>query len=187
MLYRIKLICDETDGFLRELRIDSDATFLDLNKAILASCGYPDDQMTSFYLCDEEWERGQQVTREDMGTGDADEDIYVMADTRLSELIDGEDQRLVFVFDPFSDRCFYLDVVEEIPGQTLAQPEVTRSKGDAPEQIAQLDFDIAPKKTKKGAAATADDYAGESFYGDDSFNSEDFDTDGFEISEGQPF
>lgn len=187
MLYRIKLISDEADGFLREIKIDSDATFLDLNKAILASCGYPDDQMTSFYLCDEEWERGQQVTREDMGTGDADEDIYVMASTHLSELIEGEDQRLEFVFDPFSDRCFYLDVVEEIPGKTLSEPEVARSKGEAPVQIAELDLDIAPKKTAKKVANADDDYAGENFFGDASFDSEDFDPEGFEISEGQPY
>ena len=46
MLFRIKFISDEVDGFLREIKIDSDATFLDLNKAILESCGYTDDQMT---------------------------------------------------------------------------------------------------------------------------------------------
>ena len=57
MLYRIKFISDEVDGFLREIKIDSDANFLDLCKAVLQSCGYPDDQMTEFYVCDEEWER----------------------------------------------------------------------------------------------------------------------------------
>ena len=31
MLYRIKYICEEVDGFVREIKIDSDATFLDLN------------------------------------------------------------------------------------------------------------------------------------------------------------
>ena len=34
MLYRIKFICEEVDGFLREIKIDRDATVLDLNKAI---------------------------------------------------------------------------------------------------------------------------------------------------------
>lgn len=57
MLFRIKLISDEVENFLREYLIEDDATFLDLNRVILTSCGYPDDQITSFYLCDEEWER----------------------------------------------------------------------------------------------------------------------------------
>ena len=37
MLYRIKFISDEVDGFVREVKIDSDATFLDLNHIILKS------------------------------------------------------------------------------------------------------------------------------------------------------
>ncbi|MBR1733608.1 MAG: hypothetical protein IJ729_07760, partial [Alloprevotella sp.] len=97
MVYRIKFISDEVEGFLRELEIDSEATFLDLARAALDACGYPDDQMTSFYVCDDEWERGVQVTREDMGGGSADEDCYVMADTRLDEFVEDEGQNFEFV------------------------------------------------------------------------------------------
>ena len=64
MRFRIKFISDEVEGFLRELEINEDASFLDLNKAVLQACNYPDDQMTSFFLCNDEWERGVQITRE---------------------------------------------------------------------------------------------------------------------------
>ena len=131
MLFRIKFISDEVDGFVRELKIDSDATFLDLNQAILESCGYPDDQMTSFYLCDEEWERGLQITREDMGVGSADEDIYVMEETKLSELIEDEEQHLEFVFDPFEERSFFIDVKEIIPVETLRHHPCQRRSSSA--------------------------------------------------------
>ncbi len=191
MLYRIKFICEEVDGFVRELKIDSDATFLDLNKAVLDSCGYADDQMTSFFLCDEEWERKEQVTREDMGaSGYDDEDIYVMADTRLSELIEEEEQHLEYVFDPFNNRSFYLDVKEIIPGQHLKKAEVVRSKGDAPVQIEGMDDDpIAPLKGgKKKTAASYDDFDEDSlFSGVGGFNDDELDLDGFEISEGNPY
>ena len=188
MLFRIKFISDEVDGFLREIKIDSDATFLDLNKAILESCGYPDDQMTSFYICDEEWERGQQITREDMGVGDADEDIYVMDETRLSEFIEDEEQHLEFVFDPFADRCFFLDVKEVIPGENLKNYEITRVKGHAPCQIEDMDLDLAPAKGKKGAAVAAtDDFDEDALFGAASFNDDDIDLEGFEISDGQPY
>lgn len=189
MVFRIKYICEEVDGFVRELKIDSDATFLDLNKAILASCGYPDDQMTSFYLCDEEWRRGEQITREDMGFGDSDEDVYVMEKTRLSELIEDEEQHLEFVFDPFSNRTFFLDVKEMIPGEHLAEAEVIRSKGEAPEQIIIPDDDpLAPVKGgKKKAAAASDDFGDDIFYDGAAFNDDEIDLDGFEISEGNPY
>ena len=78
MLFRIKFISDEVEGFIREVLIDSEATFLQLNDIVLKSCNYPDDQMTSFYICNEEWERGMQITREDMGTTHVDEDVLIM-------------------------------------------------------------------------------------------------------------
>lgn len=191
MLYRIKFISDEVDGFVREVKIDSDATFLDLNNIILQSCGYPDDQMTSFYICNEEWERGQQITREDMGVGDADEDIYVMDEVRLSEFIEDEEQRLEFVFDPFADRCFFLDVKEIIPGESLKAPVILRAKGEAPRQIDELDMEltapVANAKGKKAAVAAEEDFDDEAVFGDAAFNDDDIDLEGFEISDGKLF
>lgn len=186
MLYKIKFISDEVDGFLREIEIDSDATFLDLNKIVLESCGYPDDQMTSFYVCNEEWHRREQITREDMGTGEADGDIYVMETTRLSEFIEDEDQRFEFIFDPFSERAFYMDVTELIPGRHLEKPEILRCKGEAPVQIkAMVDEDIFATGAKKETTFNEDEAA--EFYGDKDFESDEFDPEGFEISDSDPY
>ncbi len=193
MLFRIKFISDEVDGFVRELKIDSDATFLDLNQAILESCGYPDDQMTSFYLCDEEWERGLQITREDMGVGSADEDIYVMEETKLSELIEDEEQHLEFVFDPFEERSFFIDVKEIIPGETLKHYAIIRAKGEAPQQIKDMDIDMdlsesaTKSKKRKAAPAEEEDFENEALYEGAAFNDDEIDLEGFEISEGQPY
>lgn len=185
MLYRIKFISDEVEGFLREVCIDSDATFLDLNKIILKSCGYPDDQMTSFFVCDDEWERRQQITREDMGAGDVDEDIYVMADTPLTEFIEDEGQKLEFVFDPFTERTFYLNVKELVPGEHLAEPKVVRSQGEPPVQLQEMD--LAPVGGAKQAGAALGMEELDDMFGSDGFDSEDFDPEGFEISDGEPY
>jgi len=186
MLYRIKFISDEADGFLREIKIDSDATFLDLNKVILQSCGYSDDQMTSFFVCDDEWERREQITREDMGAGDVDEDIYVMADTPLSDFIEDEGQKLEFVFDPFAERTFFLNVKELIPGSHLDVPEIVRAVGEPPVQIQEMDFAPAAGGAKAAGSTLGPEDLDE-MYGSESFDSEDFDPEGFEISDGDPY
>lgn len=141
--------------------------------------------MTSFYICNEEWERSTQVTREDMGIGDADQDIYVMADTKLSELIEDEEQHLEFVYDPFSDRCFYLDVKEILSGD-LEVPEIIRSRGNAPQQIEMMEENplITGKDGKKKAAASYDDFGDDPIMGGASYNDDEIDWDGFEISDG---
>ena len=182
MLYRIKFISDEVEGFLREIKIDGDATFLDLNKAILKSCGYPDDQMTSFFLCAEEWEHREQITREDMGVGDVDEDIYVMDECHLRDFIEDEGQKLEYVFDPFSERVVYLNVKEIIPGENLTDPLVSRSQGEPPVQL--TDMDLSPVVTPQKTGSSLDEDEMSAFYGNDDFESDEFDVEGFEISDG---
>jgi hypothetical protein len=189
MLYRIKFISDEVDGFVREIKIDSDANFLDLCKVVLKSCNYPDDQMTEFYVCDDEWERHEQITREDVGCEDVDQDVYLMEDTPLSDFIEDEGQHFEFIFDPFAERSFFLEVKELIPGEHLAEAEIVRSKGEAPQQL--QDFDdpfadsIAKSKGSVGGGSDDDDY----LYGGDGdlFNDDELDLEGFEISDGNPY
>lgn len=188
MIYRIKLISEEVDGFVREIKIDSEASFLDLNNIILKACGYQDD-MTSFFLCNDEWEREQQITREDMGSGMYDDEAYAMATTRLSELIEEEGQKMEYIFDPFEERSFYLKVQEEITGEDLDEAIVSREKGEAPQQFHGLDTDdlvktLTAAKTQATSAESDDDLYDPYGIGGDTFNDDEFDSEAFEISDG---
>ena len=60
MVYKFRIISDEVDDFLREIKIDSEASFYDLHEAILKCCKYKDDQMTSFFICDDDWEKEKE-------------------------------------------------------------------------------------------------------------------------------
>ena len=57
MLFRFLILSDEADDFKREIKIDSESTFLDLQNAILDSVGYTKDQMIDVALCDEQINR----------------------------------------------------------------------------------------------------------------------------------
>ena len=114
MVYKFRIISDEVDDFLREIKIDSEASFYDLHEAILKCTGYKDDQMTSFFICDEDWEKETEITLEDMGNGSSEEDTYVMKDTHLSELLEDEKQKLIYVFDPLAERVFFIELSEII-------------------------------------------------------------------------
>ena len=74
MVYKFRIISDESDDFIREIQIDSEASFYDLHEAIIKSVGYTDDQMTSFFTCDDDWEKEKEVTLEDMGNDSYEED-----------------------------------------------------------------------------------------------------------------
>ena len=180
MIFTIKLISEEVDGFLREIQIDSEASFLDLNNAILNSCGYH-DEMTSFFMSNDGWERQEQVTREDMGCGTYDDDAYVMENTKLSELIDDEGQRLEFIFDPFNERSFYLKVSAVTPGKNLSEPVVSREKGEAPQQILELDTDDLLKSLSKSGTEIDDEGYDPYGIGGDTYNADELDMEGFGV------
>lgn len=177
MVYRFTMISDESDDFLREINIDSEATFYDFHKAILKSVGYKDDQMTSFFLCDDGWEKEQEITLEDMGNGGYDEDSYVMRDTKISDLVEDEKQRLLYVFDPLAERVFFIELSEIVTGKDLKEPKCTRKVGDAPKQT--IDFDELMAKSN-----TANLDMDENFYGDQDYNLDEFDPEGFDMEGG---
>lgn len=178
MVYKFRIISDEVDDFLREIKIDSEASFYDLHEAILKCTGYKDDQMTSFFICDEDWEKETEITLEDMGNNSSEEDTYVMKDTPLSELLEDEKQKLIYVFDPLAERVFFIELSEIITGKDLSKAICSRKEGDAPKQV--IDFD------EQMATNTSLDLD-ENFYGDEDFDMEDFDADGFDMGTGNPY
>ena len=102
--YLTNIVLPEGDpNFRRVFEADADATFLELHEAILKSVGYPDNQMTSFFLCNDEWEKGQEVTLVEMDSN-FEYDNMVMNETRLSDLIEEQGQRLIYIFDPMFER-----------------------------------------------------------------------------------
>ena len=55
MTQRLTLFSQEVEDFVLELKIDADATFLDLHNLIQEACDYHDRHNHSFLICDEEW------------------------------------------------------------------------------------------------------------------------------------
>ena len=134
MIYRFTFSCEEGDpNFRRVFEADADATFLELHEAILKSVGYPDDQMTSFFLCNDEWEKGQEVTLVEMDSSFEYVNM-VMNETRLSDLIEVQGQRLIYIFDPMFERYFF-GSLKEIKAGSMNGVECVESTGKAPKQL----------------------------------------------------
>lgn len=170
MIFRFLLLSDEVDDFKREIRIDSSATFLDFYNAIIDCTGFSDKEMASFFICSDNWRKLQEITLVEMDT-DSDVDAYVMEDTVLDYFIEEEKQKLLFEFDYINERSLFIELAEIITGKNQNRPKCTLSVGDAPAQTLILeDF--------KAETATGD--MGESFFGDESFDMDELDREGFD-------
>ncbi len=177
MIFNFRIVSDEVDNFRREIQIDADATFLDLKNAICESVAYDKNQMSSFFICDDRWEKEKEITMEDMGTDSAQE-IYLMEDSVLSDFIDDEGQRLMFTFDYMTDRSFFIEMKELQTGCSLKDPVCSLAIGKAPAQT--VDFEEFEEKTAAKTKVVATDDMGEDFYGSDEYNDDEFDVEGFD-------
>ncbi len=178
MIYKFCIVSDEVDNFKLEIAIDSDDTFLRLRNVILDSIGYTKDQLDSFYICDDDWSKRKEITLAEMDT-DSDEDMWLMEDTLLSDLIEDEGQKLIYVFDYITDRCFFMEMKELQPGKSLRDPLCQRKVGAAPKQFVDID-EMNDALSKKVVSSASIEDLDEDFYGDEDFNEDEFDLEGFE-------
>ena len=175
MIYRFLIISDESDDFKRDIRIDSETTFLELHDAIIESVGYKTGEMSSFFICDEDWNKETEITLVEMDTS-SEYDNYTMADTKLEDLVEEEHQKLLFVFDYMTERAFFMELGEIIPGKNLKKPECVLAVGAVPAQFIDFeDTDIIP------SASTID----EDFYGDSEYDPDELGEDGFNSFGGE--
>ena len=168
MVYKFTILSDEVDNFIRVINIDSEAKFIDLHNAILDSVNYKKNQMTTFFICDDNWEKGQEVTLVEMESS-SEYDNLTMDNTALEELLVDENQKMIYVYDMMSDRVFFIELTEIIPLKNQKKAVCSLSEGSAPEQIMEMESIIPTPK------ASVD----ESFYGDEEFDIEELDEEGF--------
>lgn len=169
MIYKFVIVSDEADNFKLQIAIDSTATFMQLRNTILESAGYSKEQMDSFYICDDEWNKEKEVTCMDMGmSSDSDEDIWIMDETQLDELVEDEGQRLKFVFDYMTERFFKVKLKEVIPGKTLHDPLCETKLGTPPKEDVDITEFITIPKIPDANNIEAIDKS--EFYGDEEYD-----------------
>ena len=134
MIYKFRLLSSEQDDFLRDFEVRSDQNLYDLHMAIQKNCQYDTTQIASFFLCNNEWEKENEITLFELE--EPNKGSLVMDSSIFSQHITGLKQKLLYVFDIFNERTFFIEVVEirdEVSSKSC--PFCTLSQGSPPVQI----------------------------------------------------
>jgi len=134
--FRLRIVLDHETDVFRDIEVDGLNTFTDLHSMVQEAFGFDGSQMASFYISNEDWEKGQEITLMNMGekseTGDP---ILLMDDTTISDIVFGKGQKLLYVSDFLLMWCFYVDVIElEETQDNVILPRIVQSFGEAPDQ-----------------------------------------------------
>lgn len=135
-LYRFKVTFEDYDEVSRDIDIKSNQTFLDLHKAIHQSTGYNPEFPSSFYISNDQWIKGEEITylpnqrRIDRG-------VSLMEKVKLSSFIDDPHQKFYYTFNFDRPYDFHVELMKIILDEDprVTYPAVIKSVGEAPRQI----------------------------------------------------
>jgi len=131
MVYKFVVLSDEDESFVREFEFLDTNTLLDFHNLIQDELEFDKSQLASFFMATDNWEKEEEFTLFDMGTGSSTMETAV-----LEDIIFRKNQKLLYVFDFFNDRALFVEYTgetKEVAGREL--PACTNSKGVSPKQV----------------------------------------------------
>lgn len=174
MIYKFRIISDESKAFARELLIDSEQTFLDFHHCLQENLAYDPAQLSSFFITNASWEKQFQITLIDMMDVEGG-NCLTMEQRKISQDMEKKGDRMLYVFDFFSERSFFIELTEVMNiSESKALPKVIFEHGDPPPQI-NLGLDDFTLSDDDFNDASEDTFPGEDFDDDiDYLDSDDF-------------
>jgi hypothetical protein len=178
-LFKFRVIMDTEQDVFRDIEIETESNFDALHKAVLDAFDFEQGEMASFYLSDEEWSKGLEISLMDMGG--VDEDSLSMSTTILSDMVMKPGDKILYVYDFMRMWIFYIELMEVKKDKpSTIYPRVALAFGDAPSQDSKEFQDMFEADVVGGGALEMDDVDDE----EDEFGEDDniFDEDEFDGS-----
>ena len=139
MVYKFRVILDAEEDIFRDIAILAEDTLEDLHNAIFNSFGFDGMEVASFYTCDDTWNQEDEIPMFD--AGDIPGVQKTMSDYLLSDILDKENNKIIYVYDFINMWTFLVELaaVEEVSaGNTY--PETLFSVGEMPDEAMEKHF-----------------------------------------------
>ncbi len=141
MIYRFRVILDNDvdDDVFRDLEIQETDTLEDLHNIITQSFGFDGTEMASFYLSDNQWNQGEEISLFDLSE---DTSARLMSGTVIKNVVFEMQTKLIYVYDFLSMWTFFVElaeIVEESPG--VDYPNLMFVHGQIPDTAPEKSFD----------------------------------------------
>lgn len=171
MVYKFRLILDAEEDVLRDIAISSSDTLEDLHNTIINAFGFDGTEGGSFYTCDDHWVQDEEIPLFDIG--DVPGELKTMIDFKISDLLDEERTKIIYIYDPFVNWTFLIELAaieSEDETEEKELPTLLFSHGTLPDSAPVKGFDT--------------DFSNDDPFGD--FD-DDYDDDDLDFFEGDNF
>lgn len=163
----LRIVVDTEEDIFRDVEIRGDQNFEELHDAIIQSFRFSGDQMASFYVSNDNWEKGQEIGLMDVSAFDGDNSTPSMKNTQIASLLQDKHQKMLYVYDFLKMWIFYVEVIQindAIDSENY--PKVNTEFGDAPDEDSKeipdlfdgLDLNVDDDFGVKGEGDDLDDF-----------------------------
>lgn len=141
MIYRFRIVLDNDteDDIFRDLEIRETDTLEDLHNTITQSFGFDGTEMASFYISNDEWEQGEEISLFDLSdAGNA----RLMNETTLNDVVHEAQTKLIYVYDFLSLWTFFVELAEIVDEAEGADyPNLMFVHGQIPDEAPEKHFE----------------------------------------------
>ena len=138
MIFRIRIILDTKEDIIRDIEIENNSTFKDLHTEILKSFQFDGNEMASFYLSNDNWDQGKEISLSSF----QEEDELIMENCPLDLIINKNQKKFIYIYDFLNLWTFFVEIFEINPIIVGAKyPKLIFSLGKLPEKAPDKNFE----------------------------------------------
>lgn len=128
--YKFRVLLDNSNNeeIFRDILISKNDTFSDFYNCIIKAFRFNGDQLASFYVSNNSWDKGDEISLMDMGDSGLNMDSAILKDS-----VESDDQKFILVYDFLKMWCFLVELIEETD-DSAKHPTVVLSIGVAPKE-----------------------------------------------------
>lgn len=138
--FRILLDSEAKAEVFRDIVISESSNFEAFYHAIVESFELKGDQMASFYVSNDAWDKGHEINLMDMSYDDdaLDQPANVMSKAILKDFIESANQKFILIYDFLAMQIFLIELIEhQLPVSEI--PQLALSVGKAPQRNQELE------------------------------------------------
>ena len=122
--FRVLLDSEKKEEIFRDILISDTDNFESLYHAILKSFNFKGDQMASFYVSNDDWDKGHEINLMDMTYDDDSLDALAstMKNATIKDFLEEPDQKFILVCFYLKKNIFSNHLVQAITSQLLWNP-----------------------------------------------------------------
>ena len=142
-IYKFRMLSEENDNFVRDIEIQAKHTFEDFHKTISDCVILNGNELASFHICDQKWNKLKEITLIEMldkTENEEDtkhiEETFVMHNAVIRDFIHEPNQRLLYVYDFLDMKTFFIELLSVSKQKDKGPfPRCTHKRGEITEQV----------------------------------------------------